>query len=1071
MKKHVLMGFVLLLSISLIQPSELFAQATTAAMNGIITDNSGNTLPGANVLAIHVPSGTKYGASTQGNGKFNLANLRIGGPYTVTASFVGYQSQKVKNIYLKLGEKFNLNFQLDDASTELGEIVVTAEGDIINSDRTGASTNISRETMELLPSISRSTQDYFRLTPSSDGSSFGGRNNKMNNFTLDGSIFNNPFGLDAATPGSQTNAQPVSLDAIDQIQVNIAPFDVTQAGFTGASVNAVTKSGTNTLHGTVFGFWRNQDLTGSKVRGNDIFVPDLSHTQLGFSIGGPIIKDKLFFFFNAEKEDRSDLATGFVASRPGLSGNFVSRVSAADLDLVSKTLKDNFGYETGPYENYTHNTNNKKALIKLDWNINDNHSLTATYNVLDASRDKPGHPSAIGRRGPDKTTLQFLNSGYTIINKLTSGIVELKSRFGNNFSNNLQAGFTKFKDSRDPLSIPFPVLNINKAGVRYIVAGHEPFSVHNRLNQNVFQITDNFTVYKGDHTITVGASFEKFSFDNSFNLGTFEEFGAPYPGGTFGPGFESVNAFVEYANNANVDSIFTYAGEAFERNGGDNGELGKGWALAETNVGQLAFYAQDEWTVNNDFTLTYGIRFDRAEYFDTKDKIIENIGRNFAHDPDIEWYDEDGNKGKIDHTVLPKENILVSPRVAFNWNVNGEGKTQWRGGTGLFTGRFPFVWVGNQVANPNWFFYTSTKSDFKFPQVWRTNLGVDKQLGDGLSLSMDLVYTKDLHAMMVRNYGRNAPTGKLQGPDGRAIYTFDDMAVKMLDIGGGTIIPVPVNGYIFTNTDVGRSFNFSVELKKQWESGWNTTLAYNYLDSRDASSIPAEISSDAFARNPALGNVNKAVLARSLYGNQHRIVGSAARRFEYGNGKWATSMAFFFEAAKGGRFSYTYGGDINSDGSDANDLIYIPTETELSQMAFDETSGVLASAQRTAFNSFIEQDDYLKKHRGEYVEKYGILSPWYNNIDFRIMQDYNFESGSGTIHTLEFSIDILNLGNFLNSAWGVRQFPTTTQPIGVSVDGAGNPTYAFDPNLTSTFSDDFSLLSRWQMQFGLRYKF
>ena len=429
-----------------------------------------------------------------------------------------------------------------------------------------------------MPTISRSTADLTRLTPSSDGLSFGGRNSQYNNFTLDGSIFNNPFGLDAATPGGQTNAQPVSLDAIDQIQVDIAPYDVTKAGFTGASVNAVTKSGTNEFHGTVFGFYRNQDLTGTKVKGQDVFKADLKHLQAGFSLGGPIIKDKLFFFANAEMVDRSDLGSNYIAKRSGLTGDRVSRVEAADLDLVSQTLKSRFGYDTGAYENYTHDTKNVKALIKLDWNINDVHTLSATYNFLDASLDKPAHPEAIGRRGPDQTTLQFFNSGYTINNVLNSGIIELKSNFSNKFSNNLQAGISVFADSRDPFSSPFPVLNINKNGSRYIVAGHEPFSINNVLDQKVYQITNNFNIYSGNHTFTIGTSLEKFEFGNSFNLGVNEPFGVNYPGGTFGPGFTSVTDFVNFVNAGSMDAVVQHA-EDLNEAGGISFFLYQCWAM------------------------------------------------------------------------------------------------------------------------------------------------------------------------------------------------------------------------------------------------------------------------------------------------------------------------------------------------------------------------------------------------------------------------------------------------------------------------------------------------------------
>lgn len=1028
-----------------------FAQVTTSSITGIVTDDSGEVLIGTTVVATHTPSGTVYGTTTRDDGRFTLPNLRVGGPYTVEASYVGFENQKFEDIRLQLAQKLNIEFVLKSAAVELGGVVITGKLDpILNSERTGAETNIDRQTIERLPTISRAAKDYYRLTPSADGNSFGGRNNKMNNFTLDGSIFNNPFGLDAATPGSQSDAQPVSLDAIEQVQVNIAPYDVTQAGFTGAAVNAVTKSGTNEFTGTVFGFFRNDGMTGSKISGEDIFVPDLQHFQTGFAFGGPLIKNKLFFFVNAELERREDLGSNWLANR-GTDGAQISRVLASDLELVSEALFNQYGYETGLYEGFTHRTDNQKGIFKLDWNINSNHTLTATYNFLDATKDKPAHPNAITPRGPDAVTLQFQNSGYAIKNVLHSGIVELKSIFGNRFSNNLQAGITSFRDSRDPFSTPFPVMNIFKAGNPYIIAGHEPFSIHNRLNQDVTQITDNFNMYLNNHTITIGTSFEKFEFDNSFNL--------DFYGGTFAPltGSESVETFVDAIYAGEFDELVASAQATFDGNGGDEGVNGEGWALAETNIGQWALYVQDEWQVNDRFKLTYGVRMDMPLYFDTKEKIEENIDttRNCCYFPFIEYFDLEGNEIFFDHTVLPEQKPLFSPRVGFNYDVKGDNSLMLRGGSGLFTGRFPFVWVGNQVANPNFFFYTITHQDFQFPQVWRSNLGMDTRIGNGWLATLDVIYTKDINAMMVRNFGLKPPSGKLNGVDGREIYTAADRNSWGND------------AYVFTNTDVGQSFNISLQVQRNWSNGLYTSLGYSFLDSKDASSIPAEISGDAFARNPAIGNVNEAMLAHSLYGHRHRVVGAAAKKFEYGN--MATSFALFFEYVKGGRFSYTYQGDLNRDGSPLNDLIYIPTDGEIDQMTFDPNDGDV-DKQAQGLKDYIAQDDYLSSNRGEYAGKYDVLSPWYSTWDLRILQDYNFAVGD-KVNTIQLSIDLLNVGNLISSNWGVRQFPTNSQPIGVSIDDNNNPTYSFDPDLESTFTDDPSLLSRWQLQVGLRYIF
>lgn len=1041
-----------------------FAQITTAAMDGKVVDANGQPLVGATVKATHTPSGTLYGTTTREDGRFDLPNLRIGGPYLVEVTYVGYATATLTNVQLKLGQKLPLAVALQAESVELGPALVTgSRSGLISKDRTGAEVNVGQDKLINLPTISRSASDFTRLTPASDGNSFGGRNDQFNNFSVDGAIFNNPFGLDAATPGGQSDAQPISLDAIEQITVSLAPYDVTQAGFTGAAVNAVTKSGTNTFHGTVFGFYRNQGLTGNRVDKQEIVVPDLAQSQFGFALGGPIIKNKLFFFANAERDVREDQGTTAIAAAADRNGSNVARVSQADLDAVSQALAQRYQYETGPYEGYLHQTNSTKGLLKLDLVLNPSNTITATYNFLDAFKQKPAHPSAIGRRGPDLTTLQFFNSGYQINNVIHSGIVEWRALFGNKAANKMQVGYSSFRDSRDPFSQPFPVININKDGIRYIVAGHEPFSIFNRLSQDVLQFTDNLNLYFGKHTLTVGTSVERFDFDNSFNLDAY--------GGTFGPGFASVGAFLDSVRTGAFDNEVANARRIATANGGEGGTPGQGWALAETNVGQFALYLQDEWEVNDKLTFTYGLRMDMPLYYNTKEKIEENLVRNKEnYDPTITWYNENGDPVKFNHTTLPQQRPLWSPRLGFNYDVFGNQTVQLRGGTGLFSGRLPFVWIGNQVANPNWFFYNTTAPDFKFPQVWRSNLGIDHQLGKGWVATVDLIYTKDANAALVRNYGLKLPSGTLQGVDNRPVYTAADRAVFT-----GLGFPIPVNGYVFTNSNLGYSFNATAQLQYTSNNGLYLMLGYNFLDAKDISSVEAEISSDAFDRNPILNSANSPVLSPSLFGNRHRILGTAYKTFEYGaNRQWKTTLSAFFSYANAGttqndnvadfRFSYTYSGDINNDGSGLNDLLYIPTDAELARMNF------VSEAQRTAFRQYIAQDEYLAGRRGQYAEKYGIIAPWYSQWDLRLLQDLRVGTGSNA-NTIQLSIDVLNFGNLLNSKWGVRQLPVNNQPVGVTVDANGVPTYSFDPSLTRTFANDFSLLSRWQARVGLRYSF
>ncbi|MEZ4940359.1 MAG: carboxypeptidase regulatory-like domain-containing protein [Saprospiraceae bacterium] len=1048
--------FTLLAMLCIAGTTHVLGQVTTSTIQGEVTDTKGDPLPGATIVATHVPSGTRYGVTARTDGRFTLPNLRVGGPYVVTAALTGFQQKEATIEELKLAQRFTQNFSLEDATTTLGEVTVLYDASgILNSTRTGAASNITRQQIASLPTITRSAADYTRLVPmSAEGGSFAGRNDQFNNYSLDGTIFNNPFGLDAATPGGQADAQPVSLDAIDQINVAIAPYDVTQTGFTGAAVNAVTKSGTNSWRGTVFGFYRNKDMLGDKVEDTEVTRGDLRQLQTGFAIGGPIIKDKLFVFANLEIERRSDLGSYFLASR-GTPGPNVSRVLASDLELVSSILKQRYDYDTGPYENYKHNTDNQKGLLKLDWNINNVHKLTLTGNFLDALKEKPAHPSAIGRRGPDFLTLQFRNSGYQINNKLYSTIAELKSLFGNRYANKLQIGFTAFRDSRDPFSEPFPVLNISKDGTRYIVAGHEPFSINNRLDQNVYQINNNFTIYSGKHTVTLGGSLERFDFNNSFNL-------TGYGTRVFFPDIPIEN-FQAFINSGDFDAEVQAAEDAYMNN-----NLNDSWALAETNLGQFALYAQDEWALSSKLVLTAGLRMDMPLYFNTPDLIQENIDRKGGlladggtYDPTIVYSDENGNPITFDHTKLPDQTPLFSPRLGFNYDIFGDRSAQLRGGSGLFTGRFPFVWIGNQVANPDFFFYCITHPDFKFPQVWRSNLGYDQEFWDGWIGSLDVIFTKDFNAMMVRNYGLKLPSGNLQGVDNRPVYISDSDRVL--------VFGAPTNAYVFTNVSEGYSFNTTLQITKNWEDGSMLQIGYNFMDARDAASIDAEISSDAYDRNPGnISHTNDPELAPSLYGNKHRFVGAGSKRFRYGS--FGTTISIFSEFVKGGRYSYTYSGDINGDGSGLNDLIYIPTNGEIDGMQFSGDAAA-QSAQRAGLKEYIRKDDYLSTRRGQYAEKYGALSPWYSRWDMRILQDYYLPNNN----VVQLSLDILNVGNLLNSDWGIRQFATATglaQPIAVSVDpNTLVPTYTFDTDQTSTFFNDFGLASRWQMQLGLRYIF
>jgi hypothetical protein len=694
---------------------------------------------------------------------------------------------------------------------------------------------------------------------------------------------------------------------------------------------------------------------------------------------------------------------------------------------------------------------------------------------LDARKDKPAHPSAIQRRGPDFTTLQFRNSGYEIVNKLESFGAELKSNFGSNYANKLRVVYTTFRDNRNPFSTPFPAVTISKNNVPYIIAGHEPFSIHNTLSQDAFQVTDNFNIFLKNHSLTIGGSFESFKFSNSFNL-------TAYGFSTFGAiDIQTFKDSVPVGGNV----VFGAYPLDVDVNTAKTRSAANVWTLANLTVGQVSGYIQDEWAITNTFRLTYGLRMDIPQYFNAsfRDPNFDPNTGAFAgtytegsptlqNNDNLTLFDANGNPvsngaGKdLDNHRLPTKKPLFSPRVGFNWDIQGDRSIQLRGGSGLFTGRFPFVWLGNQIANPYSGFFNATDKNFRWPQVWRSNVGTDIRIPYGTIFSADLSYTKDIKGMMVRNYKLGTPGGVLNSGTG-------DMRKVYLPTDQGT-----ANAYVFTNTSVGYQLNFSFQAQQTFKNGYYLMAAYNYLVAKDASSISAEISSDAFDRNPILNNANAAILSTSLYGNTHRFIVAGSRKFEYGKGKYATTISSFHSWNSGNRFAYVYGGDINNDGTASNDLLYVPTDAEINAMQFkDDYRDVLGNiqnqaTQRQAFSQFIAQDKYLRKHRGGYTGKYAGETPWFNQWDVRILQDFNLLSAR-KMSTIQFSIDFVNIGNLINSNWGIRKYATTSgyfQPISVSYNN-NNPVYTFDPSLKSTFTTSPDLPSRWQMQVGARYIF
>jgi hypothetical protein len=1148
--------------------------ATTAAMSGTITDSKGSALPGATVIAVHTPTNTQYVAPTNADGRFNIQNMRVGGPYTVKVTFVGYQDFNRTGVNLTLAENFRLDVKLSDSSTQLTEVTVTGrQNPVINADRTGAATTIQRAQIERLPTINRSFDDFTRLTPQSNGQSFGGRSSAFNNITIDGAIFNNSFGL-SSTVGGQANAQPISLDAIDQIQVSIAPYDVRQGSFTGAGINAVTRSGTNKFSGSVYTFYRNQNYVGSKVGDFKQDYPNFNLKNYGFRVGGPIIKDKLFFFINGEQEDRIDPPTGnYIANRAGLpapGGNSTtSAASARDLDILSNFLSTNYGYNPGPYENYNLRQFSRKATVKIDWNISANHRFNIKYNYLKSYRDvTPSNSGSLGPSNIGRTQSQFglpyYSSYYTINNNLNSIIAELNSTFGGGkFSNNLTAGYSAFRDFREsPAGGIFPLVDIGTATTRTAAGGginatnsltsfgYEPFSAFNILNSDVYQFGDNFTAFLGKHNVTVGTYNELYKFSNGFSPNYYGNYS--FNGlDDFYAAARTPGAPLGYTRDANGQPVANTTGSLAypQRYQLSYSALPDGsFPFAVTNAAQLGLYVQDEWSPRSNLKFTIGLRGDLPI-------IYSDIARNEAA---ANLTFRDGIRLETDK--LPSRKVLFSPRIGFNWDVNDDRKTQVRGGTGIFTGRVPFVYLSNQAGNngvqfgsfsrtgaavsaagnyfdPSVDAYRPTGAaantsynlavsarDFKFPQVWRSNLALDKDLGNGFVATVEGMYTRDLNAVYFQNV--NLPQSQRQavGADNRPIfYNFGTINTTgpnaglytTASVGSGASAqasliannriyngqggasatnPVITDAILLNNTSKGYSYSVTAQLQKTFGNGLYASAAYTYTDSRSVND-GGSIAQSSWRDRQVSGDPNADVLSYSNFLLQHRVIGSASYRREY-LGHLGTTVSLFYEGAPAGRFSYTYAGDMNGDGSggSGNDLMYIPrdqSEIALRDITFSAAQGggtYSAAQQWVDLNNYINQDKYLNQRRGAYAERNGAVRPWQHRVDVRLLQDLFTNIGENR-NALQLSIDIFNVGNLLNSNWGTFRTPNVTNPLTfVGYDAQGRPNFNFPyltnpvrngdgsvtsgTPLTQTFRSDVGGLgSRWQAQVGLRYLF
>lgn len=1090
--------------------------ATTSSMAGRIVDDKGAALPGATVLATHVPSGTQYGALTNEQGFFNIQGMRPGGPYKIEVSFVGFSTKTYTDVNLLLGETYNLKTGLQESASQLGEVVVVgARPSAFGTEKMGATSNINKAEMALIPSMNRSLGDYTKLSPYSTGGGYAGREAYNTNVTVDGANFNNNFGLSGSNmPG--VSGEPISMEAIEEIQVAVAPFDVTQSNFTGAGVNAITKSGTNQFKASVYGYYRDTSMVGKKIRDTRLKVSQSSKKVYGMTLGGPIIKNKLFFFMSAEKESTLTPGNTLLAMKEGRDAadlNVNSRVQAADLEKFSGLLKQYYNYETGPYESWGgDNEFNNKLLARIDWNIDRNNKFSLRYNYSESSARFA--PSSSGDANPSLTSgsgrqtrtggLSFENSQYYNANTLNSITAELNSRFGQ-LGNKLLVAYTKYNQPRNSDSQVFPFIDIMSGNVAngavMMSAGYELFSYKNNVDNNTFIVTDNVTYQLDRHNFTLGMSFEHQYFANSYLRQ-----GSGYYR------FRDLTAFERFltedhtgqAWNANWDPInFAYT---YPINGLTN-------PVAELNFGQYSAYLQDEYSALDNLKITAGVRIDLPMYFSG---AVDN--------PAVRQVTTFRNGEIVDLSTWPEAKILWSPRLGFTWNALPENVLKVRGGTGIFTGRIPFVWFTNQPTNSGMLQYqlvinqnggaasqaqlarlpmlansaellndpaladifpqanpvggriAAIAKNFKLPQVWRTSLGFDIKLPAKMMLTLEGVYTKDINAINFDNINlADAASTIIEGSYTRPYWSNSTNATKYLTSVNGVpgltpAIPAGTTSYqnvvIMRNTNKGQGYSLSAELDLPRIAGFSGMLAYSRSWGEEVAGKSGSDPFSAWQYRYVRGSSNSDELGLTMNNTPHRVIGSLSYSVDYAK-YFGTSVSVFYNGFKGNAASYYYNGDANNDGT-SNDLMYIPRNA--SDVIF------ISQADADAYFAYAAQDPYLSKHPGEVALRNAAYSPWNQRLDVRILQDFKFMV-KGQQHKLELSVDIINAENLLNSSWGLNKNFVTTSPL--KVEGRDNATGKMRVSMrkigsdyiTKTYQDPSSVSATWALQVGLRYLF
>ncbi|MBO4917071.1 MAG: TonB-dependent receptor [Bacteroidales bacterium] len=1073
-----------------------FAQVTTSSLNGKVTDSTGEPVVGAAVIAVHTPSGTQYYAVANAEGRYYINGMRSGGPYTVEVSCLGYQPVTYTDVTLQLAEAFNLNVTMPDDTEVLAEaIVVSTASSKFPTEKTGAATNINNSQIASLPTVTRSISDVTRLSPyGGNGMSFAGADGRTANFTVDGANFNNNFGLSDKLPGG---GNPISIDAIEELQVVISPYDVRQTNFIGGGVNAITKSGTNTFKGTAYVYHRNENMRGDTVAGEQIGgARDKDrNTTYGFTLGGPIIKNKLFFFVNAEMSKIPTVVNRWQGSTNGVAdaNNYISRTTLADLKTVSDFVKSKYGYDTGSWTDFPADEDNSKILARLDWNISDKHHLALRYNyTLNNVWNSPNGTSMDGgtRMAGNRMSqysMSFANSMYSMKNIVSTWSLDLNSRLTDNLSNQFLATYSKLDDVRGTNSEEFPFIDIldNESANNYMALGYELFTWNNAVHNTIANIKDDLTYYAGAHKLTAGLSLEYQMADNQYMRN--------------GSGYYRYKTLDDFLTGAVPEVVcLTY------------GYDGEQYPAARVQFYKAGIYAQDEWNVSDNFKLTAGLRLDGL-FFDNGDLLTNNAILKLDYYPASHNYE----KTNIDTGKWPTANVTVSPRIGFTWDVFGDRSLKFRGGTGLFSGRLPLVFFTNMPTNGGLVQYqaqlnaknadmsqfagglvtdsngkatvdallnklhsmgypTTVTSDmgtvpssisavdpnFKMPQVWKSSLAIDYSFPTAfpLSVTAEGIYNKTINGVSISDWSMDNVGGfaRFNGADNRPIY------------------PTPfrnnTKAFVLENTSKGYGWSGNVTINATPVPGLNFMAAYTHTVSKEVTGMPGSAAESAFTYVPTSEGPNYIKLHNSQYVTPDRVVASVTHNDNSGN-----HYSFIYESWRGGyNYSYMMVNDMNGDGYNY-DTIYIPTDDEVSSRQFRFVSNDDASR----FMDFVHKDSYLSKHQGEYAEGYSVYSPWVHRLDVSYKHDFKVKCGNST-NVLQLGFDMKNVLNLFNSSWGVSKYlnpaigsdPRILKYEGVDADGyATFSTPASIHGGTETFVLNHGIGQCWYASVGIKYLF